>query len=170
MPRKNSLVALLLLSAIIGGCARPDMSAYPTLARRPVEQRVNVAPSTVETAPVPEPVSATLAEAIRALGRDADTADAAFRAEVEASRPHIASGRGAAEGSESWAAANMALSRLEALRGPALFALAELDRLAMDEAQAGREGGVALIEAEQARVAALIEAQMAVMRPFLDTL
>lgn len=157
------LFATLLPALWLGGCAANDMSAFPSLAHRPIEQRVNVAASQPATPPVPEPVSATLAQALRALARDADAGDAAFRAELGEGRATIVAGRGAQEGSELWAASQMAYSRLDAVRGPSVFALAELDRLALSEAEAGHEDAAALIAAEQMRVAAVVAAQQQAM-------
>lgn len=151
----------------LGGCAANDMSAFPSLAHRPIEQRVNVAASQPVTPPVPEPISATLAQALRALARDADAGDAAFRGALEANRATIVAGRGASEGSELWAASQVAYSRLAAVRGPSVFALAELDRLAVSEAEAGHEDAAILIAAEQARVAVAVAAQQQAMLEIL---
>lgn len=146
------------ISSVIGGCAA-DTSSYPSLARRAVEQHSDVVASTPATPPVPAPVSAPLAEAIRGLGGDADRADVAFRALLTTSSAVISSGIGAADGSEEWAEANVALSRLEAVRGPAVLALAEIDRLAIEQALAQDESAVAVLSIEQVRVAMLISEQ-----------
>ncbi|MEQ1689435.1 MAG: hypothetical protein ABL874_12755 [Sphingopyxis sp.] len=142
------------------------MSTYPSLARRAIEQRTAVAVP-VPARSVPEPVSAALSEAITALGTDADAGETAFHAELGRSRAMIIAGSGAAEGSEPWAAAEMARSRLEAARGPSVFALAELDRLAIAESEAGHDDAAALIAQTQARVAALVRAQGEAMAALL---
>lgn len=142
------------------------MSTYPSLARRPIEQRTEVV-APIPAIAVPEPISATLSEAITALGVDANAGETAFRAELNTGRAAIIAGAGAAEGSERWAAAEMARSRLEAARGPSVFALAELDQLAIAETETGHDDAVALIAGEQARVAALVRAQTEVMAALL---
>ncbi|MEQ1509266.1 MAG: hypothetical protein ABL909_02540 [Sphingopyxis sp.] len=158
------LIPVILMACGQSACTAVDMSTFPSLARRPIEQRADVAPASAPSAPAPELVSATLTEAIRALARDADAGDAAFQASLGANRAMISAGRGALGGSEAWARAEMAYSRLEAAHGPTVFALAELDRLAIDAGAAGHEASAVLIAREQARVAALVEAQIQILR------
>jgi hypothetical protein len=147
----------------LGGCASVDMSGYPSLARRPVERQAAVV-IPVPAAPAPPAiVSATLADAIRGLARDADAGEAAFRAALGPSQAAIAGGEGAAIGSEGWAQAQTALSRIDAARAPTSFALAELDRLALQAGDGGDATGVAALTAEQARVAALAAEQVRVL-------
>lgn len=155
-----------LLALLLSGCAATDMSAFPSLAPRAIERQVAVVTPTPAPA-VPEPVSATLVQAIAALGADANAGETAFRAELNTGRAAIIAGAGAAEGNERWAAAEMARSRLEAARGPSVFALAELDQLAIAETETGHDDAVALIAGEQARVAALVRAQAEVMAALL---
>jgi hypothetical protein len=147
------------------------MSAYPSLARRPIERTVldPVQPvaGTPAAAAVPQPVSASLSDALAALARDADGGERAFRAEVAAARSVIAAGSGAATGSEAWAAAQVALSRLEAVRAPTIVALAELDRLAVDQADAGNGAAVERIADEQRRITALVAGQHRVLNELM---
>ena len=152
------LALLVGMATMASGCAA-DASTYPSLARRAIEQHYDVVASLPATPPVPAPVSATLSAAIRGLGGDADRADAAFRALLAASANVISSAIGASDGSEAWAEANIALSRLEAARGPAVLALAEIDRLAIEQALANDAGAVAALSVEQDRLAALITDQ-----------
>ncbi len=166
VPKSAVLAALAALGLGISGCATGDMSEYPSLARRAVERQATVAP-TPSPAPLPGPVTATLAEAIRGLARDADAGEAAFRAALASGRSTIESGRGAALGSENWSQAQLILSRVDVARGPTTFALAELDRLAVQAGDAGDVSAQAALGAEQARVTALVAAQQRVIDALL---
>ena len=152
--------AILLSALILSGCASAGTDDYPSLARRPVEQRAQVPPPPAEI-PVPEPASAPLAQAIAALARDADRGESAFRAALADGRAQVAAGRGAATGVEAWAVAQLALSRMDVARGPTLMALAELDRLTLAQADAGDVAGAQALTAERDRVAALAGTQRA---------
>lgn len=152
--------AILLSVLILSGCAGAGAGDYPSLARRPVEQRVEMPPPPA-VAPVPEPVSATLAQAIAALARDADSGENAFRAALADERARAVAGRDAPTGTEGWAVAQLALSRIDVARGPTLMALAELDRLALARADAGDVAGAQALAAQRDRVAALAESQQA---------
>ena len=71
---------------------------------------------------------ARIAELVALARRGERDFDAAFGA------AQAAAGRAGAQGSESWIAAQEALSRLEAARAETTRALADLDRLAIDRA------------------------------------
>lgn len=139
----------------LAACATGDMADYPSLAQRPVERRLAVPPPP-DVVPEPAPASATLEQALAALLRDAQAGDATFRAALAQVRP-VAGGLAAAAGSEEWAVAQRALSRADIARGPTRLALAELDRLAIDQAQL--DGAVEAVAAVQAQVAALVAEQ-----------
>ncbi|MBX9728438.1 MAG: hypothetical protein K2X31_05985 [Sphingopyxis sp.] len=154
----NARILLFTLAIPLAACASAPAGEYPSLARRPIERSATVPPAP-PVIPDPPPASATLIEAVRALGADANRGDAEFRAALSANAGSIAAARGAATGSEAWAQGETALSRVIAARGATNFALAELDRLAITRAEQGDVAGLALVEAEQARVAALVRAQ-----------
>jgi hypothetical protein len=154
----NARILLFTLAIPLAACASAPAGEYPSLARRPIERSATVPPAP-PVIPDPPPASATLIEAVRALGADANRGDAEFRAALSANAGSIAAARGAATGSEAWAQGETALSRVIAARGATSFALAELDRLAITRAEQGDVAGLALVEAEQARVAALLRAQ-----------
>ena len=154
----NARILLFTLAIPLAACASAPAGEYPSLARRPIERSATVPPAP-PVIPDPPPASATLIEAVRALGADANRGDAEFRAALSANAGSIAAARGAATGSEAWAQGETALSRVIAARGATSFALAELDRLAIARAEQGDVAGLALVEAEQARVAALLRAQ-----------
>lgn len=158
----NGSIATSLTSAaclLLAACATGDMAGYPTLETRPVERRASVPPPPL-VAPVPPPVSATMEQVLLALARDADAGEAAFRAALAEVRA-TASGLNAAVGSEEWAVAQRALSRADTARAPTRLALAELDRIAIEQADQG--GPVDAVAAVQARVAALVAGQDATL-------
>lgn len=163
MTKYPARLAALAAALALSGCATGDVADYPSLAQRPVERQANVPPAPTAVVAVPEPVSATLAEAIRALAGDADRGEAAFQSALGEARTVAGAGRGAAVGSEAWAQAQMSVSRLEAARGPTTLALAELDRLVVQQGDGGNGVVPEALTAEQARVAALVAAQDAVV-------
>lgn len=147
---------------MLTGCATGDVASYPSLAQRSIERQANVPPAP-EIVVVPELITVTLVEALRALAADADRGETAFQDALGEARATSAAGRGAAVGSEAWAQAQLALSRAEAARAPTTLALAELDRLLVVQGDAGNGIGLSSITAEQARVAALAAAQERVL-------
>ena len=118
--------AFLAAALFLAGCAA--QGPFPSLAPRPAElEDMSVEPVR------PEPVVAddpALAERIAALTGEARAGWRAFEAEAGAAeRAAAASG---ASGSDSWLAAQQALSRLEAARGRTMAARAALDELALE--------------------------------------
>lgn len=164
MMRKSPFFAALPLMLAMGGCATSPSGDYPSLARRSIERTATVAPSQPATPEPPAPVSATLAEAIRALGADADRGEAAFRSALAEGQAAVAAGRGAAVGSEDWAVAERALSRIDTARAPTTFALTELDRLVVTQPDSPD------LSVQQLRVATLVAAQAAIVRAMADGL
>lgn len=147
--RSPSCALLLATVAFLSACA--VQGPFPSLAPRPEEGLISVAE------PVRPPVAvasdAALRGRIAALrerGRAGARAfDAAYPAADRATR-----GIGVS-GSDSWIAAQQALSRLEAARGEATAALADLDRLSLDRANVPTNAqdygliGAAMAEIEQ---------------------
>ena len=159
MTRFTPLAAIAVLS-LLSACAAPDDAAYPSLAVRPIERTANVPPAP-PAQPTPEPVSATLEQAIAGLGADADRGEAAFRAALPETQRLVAAGRGAATGTENWAIAQRALSRLIAARAPTTLALADIDRLTTQQMDGGHVAAADALAVQQARVAALAGGQQA---------
>lgn len=112
--------AAALASLILAGCAA--QGDFPSLAPRAIEQRG--AQSATQPAPLTPSDPARIAR-IEAAERDAFATTSAFQAALVTAR-NAAAGAGRAKGSESWIAAQMALSQLERARGPVEAALARL--------------------------------------------
>lgn len=129
--------ALALLSVIAGvaGCANP--AAPPSLLPRAAEQ---IDPRLEVVRPMNDrPVDAALAGRLAALVSEARSGDGKFeRAAAEARR--LASAAGAAQ-SDSWVAAEQALSAAVAAREPIARALGDIDALGATRLQAN--GGLA---------------------------
>lgn len=157
---------LILIAALLAGCASPV--GYPSLARRPFEKPpANPAPPPVESAVPSDPAL---------LGRVADAVKLAkdgvpdFEAAVPAARDAAQKGVGAAQGSEPWIAAQLAVTRLERTLEPARNALAALDdeRRYVDQHpgspdRAALEAAISEVEAIDARQSAMIHQLLALL-------
>jgi hypothetical protein len=136
-----------MIAALLAGCAAEG--DYPSLAPRPVERELA---ATDPAPPPPLPDDPALAGRVAALAAEAQRGEAEFEAALPAARSAVA-GAGAA-GGESWIEAQQALSRLEAARRATVQALADLDALALAEADKTSLSGADL-ERLRAAVAAL---------------
>lgn len=120
----------LVFAVLLGACA--SSGNYPSLAQRPAERAQGTfTPDTAEPAP-PPPVapSADLAARLAELRSQAEATHAEFvRAAPAAERLANAAG---GRGSDSWAAAEVALSDLDSIRSRVAVALADLDALWVD--------------------------------------
>jgi hypothetical protein len=118
---------------------------FPSLAPRAVEKEAEAAPEP----PPPTVADAAVTARIAQLLTGARQANAQFEEAYRAADQ--ATGRAGGVGSEGWIAAQQALSRAVAARGPVVDAIAELDRLGITHAYhpanltAGQE---ALVEAQ----------------------
>jgi len=122
--RRAAIVALLPLMLASAGCTGKG-PGYPSLAPRPIEQMSFAEPAAPPAPPqVADP--AAVARYAPAVER-ARTADNAFRQTLDQERGVLARGRGAATGSDGWAAAQVSLSRVQETREPVIKALADLD-------------------------------------------
>ena len=119
---------LLLLCA---SCA--DQGNFPSLALRPAEALY--ASGDPERVPVPAPDNPAIGPRVDALVEAGRAGNATFQTALAAARP--LAGRAGAPGSDSWIAAQQAVSRVEAGRTETMRALADLDRFAIDQARQG---------------------------------
>jgi hypothetical protein len=158
---KAALSAILI--AALGGCAAPG-GPYPSLQPRAAER---IDPRVAVERPVNDrPASSELVARLAALQEHARDGDAAFQPLADtASRQAEAAGP---RQSESWIAAQQALSAAVAARAPVASALADADALGADKLQAQRglspndlkaiQDAAAAIGAIDAREAAAVDA------------
>lgn len=122
----SALIAASLL-ATLAACAA-DTKNYPSLARRAVERGTAAAPVPAPS-PAPQPPSPELTSRLASLVEQAREAHGRFESRQARAGQTVASGSGAARGSEGWAVATIAVSELESARSAAMIALADLDQL-----------------------------------------
>lgn len=160
-------LASLLLLAPLGACTTAS-EAYPSLALREAERATGTL-QPVEAQPyVPPPTPAAVLGELDQLAAEAASAHRAFLAEAPGVRALVSSARGASVGSEGWARAQVALGGLEAERGRAMIALADLDRLMVDAAVAG--GALERIVAVRDTVTAQVDEQNQTIAGLLGSL
>jgi hypothetical protein len=141
--RSSPALLALLAAALVAGCATEG--EFPSLAPREAERvYAEEARSPPPKAPVlpDDPAIAERAAALVAAGRGGNEA---YESAMAAAR-RLVSAAGA-PGTESWIAAQQAVSRVEAARAETVNALADLDRLAIAEA-----GSPPLSDADFARL------------------
>jgi hypothetical protein len=126
-------LAVCLSVLALGACAAPG-GPYPSLQPRAAEA---VDPRVPVVRPLNErPVSATLAARLAALVEQAQSGDAAFDGAMT-SAERLAASAGAAQ-SESWIAAQEALTAAIAARRPTATALGDIDEIAATSLQTNR--------------------------------
>lgn len=142
----------LLLLPLLGACAASGVDA-PSLSPRAAEAidpRVPVPEPTLSTTPTPG-----LAAQLDALVAQASAGDRDFRPLAEHAG-QLAAGAGAKE-SESWIAAQQALSAAVAARAPVARAVADIDALGAESVQKLGGIGAANLAAMQAAAARVAE-------------
>lgn len=155
---RTSALSLLTLLAILGACTMPAGPEPPSLAPRAAEA---IDPRVPVDNPVRSgPVSAQLAGHLAALIDQAEAGDAAFRSAIERAE-QLAAIAGASQ-TESWVAAQQALSAAQSARSPTTRALGDIDSLAAEAL--ATKGGISAadmeaIKAASARVAPIDRAQ-----------
>lgn len=111
--------AILILTLLAAGCA--DQGEFPSLARRPAEKAGLALPPP----PPAVPADTELAKRIDFATAKARDGVKAFDLSRDAAKAAVA--RAGASGSESWIAAQLAVTRLETTLDPARRALSDLD-------------------------------------------
>jgi hypothetical protein len=145
--------AICLSVLALTACAAPG-GPYPSLQPRAAE---NVDPRVPVTRPINQrPVSASLAARLAALVEQAQGGDAAFDGAASTAE-RLAASAGAAQ-SESWIAAQEALTAAIAARRPTATALGDIDEIAATALQTHRgiaPNDLAAIQRAAAEVGAL---------------
>lgn len=120
-----------LLALALSGCAGTGTDGYPSLAIRDVERvegSFEPAPSQqLDVPPVEVDLSGGLDARLAALLAQAREAHATFAAAQRGAEKLVGAAAGADIGSDSWAAAQVALADLDSARSVAAIALGELD-------------------------------------------
>lgn len=135
--------ALLLLTMIsVSGCAM-QKGDFPSLAKRPFEN----GPSIAEPDPVQPPATANLSPALQAAVSDvvaiSMAANGKFMDSLPAVRNRVRAARNSAVSSEAWVVAQMEMAALEMTRSPSVEALADMDRLYLQQLRAEMDGAAA---------------------------
>jgi len=163
----RSILAMAGLSGL-GGCS--TVADHPSLAPRAIERFTTTEPAPAPAPPPPAalPEDASRQERAGLLLAQAIESDARFQERLAEVRTVVASGSGAAPGSEAWVQAQQAISRIETLREPVSRTLADLDQLQIDAAQAGigteAEGELASAIQKVASIDARQEEEIAALR------
>jgi hypothetical protein len=158
---------LAALGSSLSACAATS-DEYPSLAIRDVERVAGTMQPVAPTPYVPPAQPAAVLDRLDQLAAEAASAHQAFLAEAPQVRNAVAAARGTEPGADSWSRAQVALSGLEATRGRAMIALADLDRLYVDAAVEGTE--LTRIAATRDRVAAQVDEQNAAIEAMLESL
>ena len=162
---KRAFLFLSLMTAAslpLTGCAATQAGDAPSLAKRPVEGRFDIAPPPVVVAP-PGPLPTDLAGRLARWESDAAAGQQAFAAERGAAASLVSAAAGAPVASERWVVAQQAISRLTAARAPLTAALADIDRLYLERSIDEQVDGLPDIYALRDRLADLASTQDAVI-------
>lgn len=150
---KRLLLPLMLLPA---ACA-PTTANEPSLAPRAAERIDPRLP--VEGPALPAAADPALAGQLAGLVADARQGDAAFQAELPGTRAAVSAA--GPNGSESWIAAQQALSALESLSAPAAKAAGDIDELASERAASLGPTDLAALQAAASEIHAIAEREAA---------
>lgn len=157
----------LVLIPLLAACAAPE-GAYPSLALRPAERATGTLEPVAAQPYIPPETPMAVLGRLEQLTADAASANRAFLAEAPRARSTVSAARGAGEGSDAWAQAQVAVAGLEASRSKAMIALADLDRLYVDAGVAGE--AVDRIGAARDTVAAQVDQQNSTIDTLLGSL
>jgi hypothetical protein len=149
------------LAVFAAACTTPQ-GGEPSLAPRAAEAIDPRLPVAEEIDPTP--TDPALASRLSTLLEEARAAAAEFDSAVPSARA-LAQSAGAAQ-SESWVAAQAAMSHLERVRGPSARAAAEADALAAERLRVGRSytaADLAALEQAAAELRAINERQIGIL-------
>lgn len=154
VPRLISSLALLL-----SGCAGATGN-YPSLARRPIERAPMAEPA---AAPMPVSADPAVSAQVDTLLAQVSAGAAAFDAAHGRAERAVRAAGGAAVSSDPWVTAQLEISTLEAARNDSVSALATLDTLYIERANASADdakvGGLDAIDAARTTALAVVDSQ-----------
>lgn len=169
MKRTPLLLPAAALFSLSACAATESGGAAPSLAKRPVEGRLDVAPPSVVVTP-PGPLPTDLAGRLARWEADSAAAQQAFAAERGPTASLVSAAVGAPVASERWVVAQQAISRLMATRAPLTAALADIDRLYLERSIDEAVDGLPDIYALRGRLADTAAAQDAIIRALAEQL
>lgn len=149
---------LLPVAALAGLSACGPQVHAPSLAPRPVEKLPINPPA--EPSETDTPADPGLAARIAPLVEAARAGDAAFAGQRTETEAAVAKAGGAGEGSEAWIVAQQALSALDTARGPVRDAVAAIEAMRVEPANAAPRNRAA-IESAARTIEALDDAEAA---------
>lgn len=150
------------LALFATGCATvpAEGGGYPSLARRPMEIRGAEQASGAGAAVSADPA---VDAAVMRFSAQSAVGAAAFDSGYDGARRLVGAASGAAVSSEAWVAAQAAITTLESGRNDSVSALASLDTLYVERAQAIADGkaagGIDAIDAARAGALAAVDSQ-----------
>jgi hypothetical protein len=156
MPMRISI--LIPAVGLLAACSAPS-GPYPSLAPRAAEAIDPRVPIPIEVRV--GPADANLTAHLAALVDQAQAGDAAF-SDAAATAERLAATAGSSQ-SESWVAAQQALSAAQAARGPTTRALGDIDGLAataLEQRGGIPAGNLAAIQAAAARISEITRRQV----------
>ena len=166
---KKLPVLLAMMAVPLSGCAM-QQGDFPSLQKRPYEGEP-VIDESAPPVPAASPLSADVQAKLDAAVAQSRTAHDRFLAKLPQVRSRVEAARGAAVSSESWVVAQMELAALEMTRSPSVEALADMDRLYLQQLEtelAGPADGSTAIMAQQQQIERQVGDQQAAIDGLKD--
>jgi hypothetical protein len=164
MSRIATAALMIVSPVLLAGCATAN-EEYPSLAIRDVERvqgRFETGePARLDIAPVETAFDGPLPETLAGLVDQAAEAHEEFTSVQPRAAQLVAAARGSGVGSDSWAAAQVALAELDSARSQASIALGDLDTLYVAARTAAEEANA--IETARNRVITFVAEEDAVL-------
>lgn len=165
MIRKLSVAPVAAI--LLAGCSVTAPERYPSLAVRDVERVQGdfepVEPARLDVPPVEVDKGANLADRLAELVAQARSAHTGFLKAVPATEKLVGAASGSSVGSDSWAAAQVALADLDSARSTAAISLGDLDIL-FTAATVQAEDAAAIATARESVIALVAEEDMVLER------
>ncbi|MEH6790418.1 hypothetical protein [Parasphingorhabdus sp.] len=159
---KKLSASVMIITAMLSGCAMQE-GDFPSLQKRPYETDQPIEEPAV-AAPVLAPLPTATQLKLDAAVAQSRAAHDLFLERLPGVRSRVDAARGSAESSESWVVAQMELAALEIERSPSVEALADIDRLYLQQLESELDApseGSAAIMAQQRQVEQQVADQQA---------
>ena len=151
----------IIAALLLGGCSLPD-GEFPSLAKRSYETDNPIAEPPTEPEQLTTTIPAEITTLVDQMMMRHQKAESAFRGALVRTRQIAQSAAGSATGSESWAIAQVELSRLDSLRGDSVAALSDIDALIAAQREKGADSGLlGLLDKPKSVIANDVAAQAA---------